>query len=57
MTHLATRVRVDDYSYVRAVAETADGKLHMVKAFVKASGGCSAPPSRTPMKLWLRWVK
>lgn len=43
VTHLATRVRVDDYSYVRAVAETADGKLHMVKAFVKASGGCSAP--------------
>lgn len=43
VTHLATRVRVDDYSYIRAVAETSDGKLHMVKAFVKASGGCSAP--------------
>jgi len=43
VTHIATRVRVNDYSYLRAVAETEDGKLHMVKTFVKASGGCSAP--------------
>lgn len=43
VTHLATRVRVNDYSYLRAIAETADGKLHMVKTFIKASGGCSAP--------------
>lgn len=40
---MSTRVRVDMYSYVHAVVETADGKLHMAKAFVKASGGCSAP--------------
>lgn len=40
---LATRVRIDRYSYVRAIAETSDGALHMAKAFVKASGGCSAP--------------
>ncbi|WP_245419649.1 quinoprotein dehydrogenase-associated SoxYZ-like carrier [Phyllobacterium salinisoli] len=43
VTHLATRLRVNAYSYVRAIAETEDGKLHMVQAFVKASGGCSAP--------------
>lgn len=43
VTHLATRLRVDDYSFIRAVAETPDGKLHMVETFVKASGGCSAP--------------
>jgi sulfur-oxidizing protein SoxY len=43
VTHLATRVRVNDYSYLRAIAETEDGKLHMVKTFIKASGGCSAP--------------
>ncbi|MGH6762058.1 MAG: quinoprotein dehydrogenase-associated SoxYZ-like carrier [Phyllobacterium sp.] len=43
VTHLATRVRVNAYSYVRAIAETEDGKLHMVQTFVKASGGCSAP--------------
>ena len=38
-----TRVRVDDYSHVRAIAETSDGKLYMTTRFVKASGGCSAP--------------
>jgi sulfur-oxidizing protein SoxY len=41
--HIATRVRIDSYTLVRAIAETTDGKLHMVKKFVKASGGCSAP--------------
>lgn len=40
---LAMRIRVNTYSYVRAVAELNDGSLHMVKRFVKASGGCSAP--------------
>jgi sulfur-oxidizing protein SoxY len=43
VTSISTRVRVNDYSYVRAVAELSDGKLYGVKAFVKASGGCSAP--------------
>lgn len=43
-----TRVRVDEYSFVRAVAETEDGKLHMATRFVKASGGCSAPPGKDP---------
>lgn len=40
---IATRMRFNAYTYVRAIAETQDGKLHMAKAFVKASGGCSAP--------------
>jgi sulfur-oxidizing protein SoxY len=31
---------------LRAIAETTDGKLHMVKAYVKAAGGCSAPASK-----------
>src|SRR5664279_5508741 len=43
VTSISTRVRVNTYSYVRAVAELSDGKLYGVKAFVKASGGCSAP--------------
>lgn len=43
VTHLSTRVRVNDYSYVRAIAETGSGELHMARTFVKASGGCSAP--------------
>ena len=42
----STRVRVNSYSYVRAVAEAEDGTHYMVKTFVKASGGCSAPASK-----------
>ncbi len=40
---ISTRVRVNSYSYVRLVAELSDGQLYGVKAYVKASGGCSAP--------------
>ena len=39
------RVRVDQYSNVRVIAETAEGHF-MSGAFVKASGGCSAPATR-----------
>ncbi len=46
LTHLSTRVRVNDYSYVRAIAETASGELHVAETFVKASGGCSAPAAK-----------
>ncbi len=45
VTSISTRVRVNTYSYVRLVAELSDGQLYGVKAFVKASGGCSAPAS------------
>jgi sulfur-oxidizing protein SoxY len=37
------RVRIDSYTNVHAVAETRDGRLYQTVAFVKASGGCSAP--------------
>jgi sulfur-oxidizing protein SoxY len=47
---LSTRVRVNSYSFVRAVAETSDGTLHMTKAFVKAAGGCSAPAVKDPVE-------
>ena len=40
---LSTRVRVDSYTNVHAVAEMSDGKLYVVETYVKASGGCSAP--------------
>src|SRR6516165_9492649 len=43
---LSTRVRVDSYTNVHAVAELSDGKLYGVAAFVKASGGCSAPAAK-----------
>lgn len=41
---LAMRIRVNAYTPVRAIAETSDGVLHMSRRFIKASGGCSAPP-------------
>jgi sulfur-oxidizing protein SoxY len=43
VTSISTRVRVNNYSYVRLVAELSDGQLYAVKTYVKASGGCSAP--------------
>ena len=45
---IETRVRVDEYTFVRAIAETSDGRLMMHTRFVKASGGCSAPPGKDP---------
>ena len=45
---IETRVRVDEYTFVRAIAETNDGRLLMRTRFVKASGGCSAPPGKDP---------
>jgi len=43
LANISTRVRIDKYTYVRAIAETNDGKLYMAKSFLKAAGGCSAP--------------
>lgn len=40
---ISTRVRVNSYTDVHAVAELSDGKLYVVQRFVKAAGGCSAP--------------
>lgn len=45
---IETRVRIDEYTFVRAIAETSDGQLYMSTRFVKASGGCSAPPGKDP---------
>lgn len=42
-TSFETRIRIDQYTNVRAIAELADGSLHMASSFVKAAGGCSAP--------------
>ena len=44
----STRVRVNAYTNIRAIAETNDGELYMAKRFVKASGGCSAPAGKDP---------
>ncbi len=42
---ISTRVRVNAYTNIRAIAETNDGTLYMAAEYVKASGGCSAPAS------------
>ena len=37
-------VRVNQYTDIHAVVETADGRLYSTVQFMRASGGCSAPP-------------
>lgn len=45
---IATRIRVDSFSNVRAILELADGQLFMLARFVAGAGGCSAPSSKDP---------
>jgi sulfur-oxidizing protein SoxY len=47
ISSISTRVRIDTYTNVHAVAALSDGKHYVVQAFVKASGGCSAPALKT----------
>ena len=44
----STRVRIDNFSQVRAVLETEDGVLHMASKFVAAAGGCGAMQAKDP---------
>lgn len=45
LEQIETRVRVNGYTYVRAIAETSEGILYEDKQWVKSRGtGCSAPP-------------
>jgi sulfur-oxidizing protein SoxY len=46
ITTLSTRVRVDSYTNVHAVAATSGGQLYAAQRFVKAAGGCSAPAAK-----------
>jgi sulfur-oxidizing protein SoxY len=48
VSEISTRVRVNNYTDVHAVAELSDGKLYVTKTYVKASGGCSAPAAKNP---------
>jgi sulfur-oxidizing protein SoxY len=43
---IETRIRIEDYTWVRAIAEMQDGKLYMTMKYVKAAGGCSAPAGK-----------
>jgi len=46
VTAISTRVRVNSFTNVHAVAELSDGKLYVVQVYVKAAGGCSAPMAK-----------
>jgi sulfur-oxidizing protein SoxY len=48
VSQISTRVRVNNYTDVHAVAELSDGMLYVTKTYVKASGGCSAPAAKNP---------
>lgn len=54
---IETRVRVNAYTNITAVAETSDGRLIKTTQFVKASGGCSAPALKNPQLIVARMGK
>ncbi|MFK7966363.1 MAG: quinoprotein dehydrogenase-associated SoxYZ-like carrier [Burkholderiaceae bacterium] len=43
---IETRIRIEAYTHVRALAQLNDGSVFMAANFVKASGGCSAPAGK-----------
>lgn len=47
VSEISTRVRINSYTDVHAVAELSDGELYVTKIYVKASGGCSAPAAKS----------
>ncbi|WP_372395760.1 quinoprotein dehydrogenase-associated SoxYZ-like carrier [Azospirillum sp. HJ39] len=51
---IETRLRVNEYTTVRAIGETEDGRLLMAHVFVKAAGGCSAPALKDPQEAMAR---
>lgn len=44
---LETRVRIEEYTWLRVIAERADGSLLLAQRFIKAAGGCSAPAGKS----------
>jgi len=47
---MAMRLRINQFTNVRVVAETSDGRLYMDTGYTRASGGCSAPPPFLELK-------
>lgn len=48
LAEIETRIRIEEYTPVRAIAELSDGELYGSAKFVKAAGGCSAPAGKDP---------
>jgi sulfur-oxidizing protein SoxY len=52
--HVATKLRLNAGTDVRAIVEASDGQLYMAERFVRFAGGqaaCSAPPSGSPEEI------
>lgn len=47
---LSMRLRINQFTFVRVVAEMNDGELHMDEGYTRASGGCSEPPPFLKLK-------
>lgn len=47
---LSMRLRINEYTTVRVVAELNNGELHMDDGYTRASGGCSEPPQFLKLK-------
>ncbi len=47
---LSMRLRINEYTHVRAVAQLNTGELHMDEGFTRASGGCTQPPPFLKLK-------
>ena len=47
---LAMRLRINEFTFVRVVAEMNNGELHMDEGYTRASGGCSEPPPFLKLK-------
>lgn len=47
---LALRLRINQFTKVRVVAEMNTGELHMDEGYTRASGGCSEPPPFLALK-------
>jgi sulfur-oxidizing protein SoxY len=54
---IETRVRINEYTLIRAVARVSDGHYYQNVRFIKASGGCSAPATKDANQTGLGRIK
>jgi sulfur-oxidizing protein SoxY len=47
---LSMRLRINEYTHVRAIAQLNNGDLYMDSGFTRASGGCTQPPPFLQLK-------
>ena len=43
---IETRVRIEEYTHIRVIAELNNGELFSATRYIKAAGGCSAPAGK-----------